>query len=58
MASKKRDPFEVRLTEEERTALATRLCQAIDDGLAAREHIVGDDQAIDRWHELYEGGNR
>jgi len=58
MPPKPRDPFEVQLSVERQEELAARLSQAIDDGQAARETIVGDDQAVDQWHRMYEGGDR
>ena len=37
--------------------LGQRLSREIQDGLDARTRIIGDGQAIDRWHAIYEGGD-
>lgn len=58
MARKQRDPFEVTLTDVERTTLAARLTFEIDEAINARHAIVGDDNMLDGWHQTYEGGDR
>src|SRR5688572_21811371 len=56
--SKKRDAFEVSLTPVQEKELAARLSEEIQEALDARISIVGDDQLVDGWHKLYEGGDR
>ena len=58
MPRRKRDPFEVKLTPQEREKLELRLCEEIDAAFDARIEIVGRDQRIDQWHKMYEGGDR
>lgn len=53
-----RDPFEVSLTDEQQKDLCVRLAFEIEEAVAARNAIVGDDQMLDQWHQLYEGGDR
>lgn len=59
MARKKaqRDPFEVKLSEQEQMELAHELTRDIDDAEIARNKIVGTDGDIDKWHLTYEGGD-
>jgi hypothetical protein len=52
-----RDPFEVRLSDDKAKDLAQELSFEIDEAESARQGLVGDDQQIDTWHLLYEGGD-
>lgn len=60
MAKKKtqRDPFEVKLSPDRESELVNFLCFEIDEAEAARSRIVGDNQRIDRAHQMYEGQDR
>lgn len=49
--TKPRDPFELRLSDEQRRVLAVYLCDQITDGLGAR---AAHEQDVDYWHQLYE----
>src|SRR3990167_2640671 len=51
MAKKPRDPFDVSLTEEQRTALGTWLCEQLQFGLDANSAQDGE---VDYWWSLYE----
>ena len=57
MAQKVKSPFVVKLDPKAEQELADRLATDIEDALAARINIVGDDAAIDAWHTTYEGGD-
>lgn len=52
--AKPRDPFDVKLSEDDRKTLTTRLCEAVRVGLSARESIIRDGGWIDFWYSLYE----
>lgn len=52
-----RDPFEVRLSEADTHDLALRLRREILYAEQARHSIVGDNSDLDKFHEMYEGGN-
>ena len=58
MALQRRDPFEVKLSEEDKTEIAAMLAREIDYAMQARDRIVGDDQALDAAYKKYEGGDR
>jgi len=58
MPKRKRDPFEVKLTPEQQKQLTIRLCEEIQGAFDARQLIVGEDQRLDYWHRIYEGGDR
>lgn len=53
----RKDPFEVSLSKEDLKDLAIRLSEEIQGALDARQDLIGDDQRIDHWHFLYEGGD-
>lgn len=52
-----RDPFEVKLSKEEAEDVVDFLCREIDYAEMARQTIVGDNNMLDRCHEMYEGGD-
>lgn len=54
----RRDPFEARLSDDERQALARELSRRLDDELSARATVIGEGGDLDYWHFLYEGGDR
>lgn len=53
MAKKSRKPFEVKLSDDQRTDLALDLSRALDDALAARSAT---EQQVAYFHTLYEQG--
>lgn len=56
--TRRRDPFEVSLTPAQEKEITERLAEEIQNAMDARITIVGDDQLLDQWHKLYEGGDR
>lgn len=57
MAKTSRDPFEVKIPKEQEEELTLRLIREVQYAEQARYQIVGENDDIDRWHEMYEGGN-
>ena len=53
-----RSPFEVTLSEEQTKELIGFLCREIQYAEQARDRIVGDGQALDQAHLMYEGGDK
>lgn len=53
-----RDPFEVRLTEQQEQELAAWLSDELQHALDARSAIIMPDGLIDYWHALYEQRRR
>lgn len=51
MARPPKDPFEIRLSDEQRKRLAIVLCDEVQAGLDAR---ASTEQDVDYWHALYE----
>lgn len=57
-APKPRDAFEVKLSKVEQEELVDRLATEIQAALDARVDIIGENQLLDSYHKLYEGGDR
>jgi hypothetical protein len=52
-----RDPFEIKLSPEKEAELVAFLIREIDYAEQARNRIVGDNEALDAAHLMYEGGD-
>jgi len=55
---REKTPFDVRLSEEEKTALVQMLSEEIDRALAARAPVIQPGGELDYWHWLYKQGKR
>jgi hypothetical protein len=52
--AKRTDPFDVKLSDDDKATLTRRLCDAVRVGLTARDSIIQDGGWIDFWYSLYE----